>query len=277
MATTSEYTPLPNDVQRALLKEFEASGIDAFNESGEVGRFLRAVLYGEQGCGKTVLAAKLGMNDESGRKTLFLDAENSTEVFMSHPDLKPFVDVKMFPGVMELAYLLPAIEAKGVYGTIVVDSFTTASSREMKSIIQNEGFKRAHKEASTEQDYGLLLNRWTWLFDVAMRRKLNFILIGHVREPNDKEIQMGQKRRVSGTDNQMKEILSRVGNVFFMEEIENDKGQRARIIRTRTDGKVAAKTRINELPALVSANQFVGMIDNWRRGLPINPPEATTK
>jgi hypothetical protein len=274
MATTSdEYTPLSLDVQRALLKKFEETEIDPFGEDGEVGRYLRTIIDGDPGCGKTYLAALLGKRDalENGRKTLFLDAENSTEIFKGKDEFKDIIKVRPFPGVSELTYLLPRIAAKGVFGTVVVESFTTASDSERKQIMINEGFKRAHKEASTLEDYGLLLNRWAWLFDVAVKTPINFIVNCHVEDPDSREIQLGLKRRPFATDKQAKAMMTRLGSILFMEEIEEN-GKRARIIQTRSSNRILAKTRIDELPDQVNASKFVKMVDNWRRGLPVDSP-----
>jgi hypothetical protein len=65
--------------------------------------------------------------------------------------------------------------------------------------------------------------------------------------------------------------MTRLGSILFMEEIEEN-GKRARIIQTRSSNRILAKTRIDELPDQVNASKFVKMVDNWRRGLPVDSP-----
>jgi len=267
MATTTDFTKLTPEAQALLMKALEEGTEDPFELAKDDGRFLRTLVYGEPGCGKTVLAANMGRPDE---KVLFYDFENSTEVIADHSELKGRIKLnRHFPGVNELRFTLKLIEKQGIYKTVVFDSLTSMQTKEMLSILNNAGFKRADnpggKESFTEQDYGLYLNRLNWLLDTVLETRLNVIFIGHVKDPSEKEAIMGVKRRPLGSDNQVAAVASRLGNVFFMEEGVNSDGERKRIIRTRTDGKVQAKTRIAKLPDFLSSEKFIEEIHAWRQ------------
>jgi len=212
------------------------------------------------------MAAKLSMPDE---KIYYVDCETAREVITTHPEFKGRVKFGKFYGFMESVYIIEQIVQEGIYKTFVLDSLSSAQTIEMLSILKNAGFKRAEnlggQQSFTEQDYGLLLNRLTWFLNYVAQVPLNVIILAHIKEPNEKELVNGQKRRIIGSDNQISAVARNIGNLFFMEEVVRD-GKRYRAIRTRTDGKVQAKCRIDAMPDYLLADELVENVNNWRLG-----------
>lgn len=267
MATTTDFSKLGPKAKQAVIDFINENLEDPFELARDDGRYFRALIYGEGGCGKTVLAANLARLDE---KILFFDFENSTEVLADHPELEGRVKLnRKFPGVNELRFALKVIEEQGIFKTVVIDSLTSMQTKEMLSIMNHSGFKRSDtpggQESYTEQDYGLYLNRLNWLLDTILETRLNVILIGHVKNPTTEEAAMGAKRRPIGSENQIAAVTSRLSNVFFMEDGLDKEGNRRRIIRTRTDNKVQAKTRIAKLPDTLQDKKFIEEIQAWRK------------
>lgn len=267
-ATTTDWNKLGPKAKQALIDEMVKNIQDPFEEAEDDGRFLRALIYGEAGCGKTTLAANLGRPEE---KVLFYDFENSTEVLADHKELKGRIKIiRRFPGLNELRFTLKLIEQRNEFKTVVIDSLTSMMTKEMLSIMNNAGFTRSdagegYQELSTEQDYGLYLNRLNWFLDTILETRINVILLGHVKNPSPEEIAMGAKRRAIGSENQIAAVTSRLGNVFFMEDGLDSSGNRKRTILTRTDNKVQAKTRIATLPDRLSSTKFITEIQDWRK------------
>ena len=265
---TTEWEKLSSEAQKGIENFLTENVEDLFKVLEDDGRYFRSLIFGEPGCGKTVLAAHLARPEE---KILFFDFENSTEVLADHAEeLNGRVDViRKFPGINELRFSLKLIEQQGKYKTVVFDSITSMQTKEMRSILNFSGHVRAKgeggEEGFTKQDFGLYLNRLNWLLDTILETKLNVIMIGHVKELSDLQITNGAKRRMLGSDNQIAAITTRLGNIFFMEEGEDSNGNRKRIIRTRTDGTVQVKTRINSLPDTISAPKFIEAIQEWRK------------
>lgn len=280
MATISkddtELSRLSPTAAKALFGAHEQSLRDPFEVGEEEpARFLKAVIFSEPGAGKTVLAGRLSLPDE---KILYIDCEDSASVLPSHPEwFKGRVKVDKFYGLNETAFLLEKIEREGTFQTMVLDSLGSAFDMEMMDIssarlkrlvAKGEDISTRNPEGYDIQDYGDYLKRLKWFIGVILRKKLNVILNAHITDPSDLQISNGQKRRVSGTDNQVHAITSKVGNIFFLEEVMHQ-GKRHRAIRTRTDGKVACRTRINQLPDYMLDEDFIGAIHNWRLGKPI--------
>jgi AAA domain-containing protein len=273
MATTSNLPPLSHEAAKGLFDQKEKDDVDPFEEveaNGSI-RYFKTVFFGEPGSGKTRLASLMSLPDE---KMYWIDCEDSKRVLVGHPDLKGRLKVGKFYGLIEAAYTIEKIIREGIYKTVVLDSFTSARRLEMLDILKNSGFSRSKtpggQQSFTEQDYGLFLNRLEWFLDYVIRAPLNVIINAHVKEPTDTQIINGQKKRPIGSDNQIASLGSTMGNVFFVEEVVNDKGDRARVVRMRTDGKIQVKCTIDEMPDIMRADKFVAAIHNWRQGKPIS-------
>jgi hypothetical protein len=284
MDTTSDFTLTPAGkpkttlglkARNALFEELMKSEKDLRRTDS----FFRGAIFSGPGAGKTTFAARVG---DPKKMTIILDAENSTEVIKQQPDLLARFDAGLlkafpFPGIREATELLPAFEADPMIDTVVIDSFTSANSMEMRDILRDVKFSRgsaAPGEETSQQDYGLLLDRWTWLFDVAMMTSLNFILVCHERAPTREEILVGFKMRtVAGSPNQSKVITSRLGNVLYLTTGWDDKGNRTGTVYTRPITGLAtkgfpdtyAKNRMN-LPPKLSDVACLEAIAKWRTG-----------
>ena len=283
MDTTSlEPSPKPKTflnrtARTALFKEFMATEIDLEQSDG----FFRGAIFSGPGAGKTTFAARIGRPDKT---TIILDGENSTEVIKQQPDLlKRFKEGRLkafpFPGVREATELLPAFAEHPDIDTMIIDSFTSCTTIEMEDILRNVGFSRGQNapgEETSQKDFGLLLSRWTKLFDVALETKLNFVLICHERQPTKEEIAEGFKEMtVAGTTNQTKVITSRLGNVLYLSTgWDTSSGQRVGHVYTRPiKGQAVkgglpdtyAKNRMN-LPPKMRDTEALAAIAKWRTG-----------
>lgn len=275
MATTNNLPPLSNPAAKAMFDQKDKDDVDPFAEADEKGflRHFKTVFFGEPGAGKTRLASLMSLPNE---KMYWIDAEDAKRVLVGHEDLRGRLKIGKFYGFIESTYVIEKIIREGVYDTVVLDSFTSAKDAEMLDILKNSGFNRSNtpggQQSFTEQDYGLLLNRLTWFLDYVIKAPINVIINAHVKEPTDTQIINGQKKRASGSDNQVSQLGSKMGNVFFVEEIVNDKKERARVVRMRTDGKVQTKCTIDEMPDIMRVDKFVEAVHNWRLGKPISKP-----
>lgn len=273
MATTNNLPPLSDIAAKSMFAQKDNDDVDPFEEvdaNGSV-RHLKTVFYGEPGAGKTRLASLMSLPDE---KMYWIDCEDSKRVLVGHPDLKGRIKIGKFYGFIESTYVIEKIIREGIYKTVCLDSFTSARRAEMLDILKNSGFKRSDtpggKQSFTEQDYGLFLNRLEWFLDYLIKAPINVIINAHVREPSDTQLINGQKKRPIGSDNQIASLGQTMGNVFFVEELINGDGKRARVVRMRTDGKVQTKCTIDEMPDILRVDKFVEAIHNWRQGKPID-------
>jgi hypothetical protein len=282
MATTNkdgfEIDNLPFEVKERLIKDMESRRRDPFapNDKGSV-RYLKAVLYGNPGCGKTVLAGRLALPDE---KILFIDAEDSASVIASHPQwFKDRVAIDPFYGWLETAFMLDKVVHDGIYTTVVIDSLQSAFRMEMTSIVNGragrakDGIGNPNKDQYQIEEYGIYLNRLSSFIGSALRKPLNIIISGHVNEPTDLQLEKGgAKRRVTGSDNQVQAITSLIGNIFYVELIEGGPGKMEIGVQTREGARSSAfaRTRINDLKTKLTGEELITAIHNWRQGKPID-------
>lgn len=267
MDTTSSALPIPaakktvlTDKERlTLLRTFRNTRIDIGGD-----RFWRGIVFGGPGAGKTTFSSRIGDPDKT---TIMLDGENSSEV-LKGTEYEKKVEAYPFPGVREATELLAAFEADPEIDTLMIDSFTSCDTMEMRDIVATAGFTRPDKtgELYSQQDFGLTLNRWTWLIDVALQTKLNFILVCHERPPSKEEIIAGFKgRTVAGTTNQTKALTTRLGNVIYLSTTWDEKNVRSSTVLTRNTPNTFAKNRM-DLPQTMSDDEFIDRVHKWRKG-----------
>ena len=135
-----------------------------------------------------------------------------------------------------------------------------------------DGIGNPNKDQYQIEEYGIYLNRLSSFVGSALRKPLNIIISGHVNEPTENQLIAGQKKRVTGSDNQVQAITSLIGNIFYVELIEGGPGKMQIGVQTR-EGKNSsafARTRINELPTKMEGEAFIEAIHNWRLGKPIS-------
>jgi hypothetical protein len=282
---TTKLTTLPTEISSGLVKEFDKSPrMDPFGRNSDhvPDRKIQAIFYGRQGCGKTVLMANIAAN--YGGKICYLDSETSSEVFRDHQHLYDMAEwdfPEMFPGLSELAYLMPIWAKEKKYDTVVIDSMTSAIGLDLRDILLNAGFTRGSakgfKELSTLQDYGVLLNRLIWLFDVAIRCRMNLLVAGHARVPNEAEARRGAKTCLFLTDKQEVQVGLRIANVWYCANEFNEKGERVRRVYTRETEEVEAKCRISQLPDRLTSDSLVRRLDAYRQGIEYIPQSKSAE
>lgn len=213
-----KLTALSDKDRRELLAKLKTTKMDLELQDG----FCRTALYSGPGAGKTTFACRIGHQD---KQTIIFDGENSTEVIKQSPDLlrryrAGLIEAYPFPGIREITELLPVFEDDPNVDTVVVDTFTAGTAHETRDILREVPFSRgsaAPGEETVLKDYGLLLDRWTYLIDVALMTKLNFILVCHERPPTEEEIKAGFKMRtILGTMKQTAMLMGRLSNVLYM-------------------------------------------------------------
>jgi len=226
-----------------LLARLETTEMNLEEQDG----FFRGALFSGPGGGKTTFGARIGHQD---KRTIIFDGENSTEVIKQSPDLlarwrKGLIKAYPFPGLREITELLPAYEEDPMVDTVMVDSWTSCAAFEERDILREVPFTRgsaAPGEEKVLKDFGLVLDRLTWLLDVALATRLNFVLICHERPPTEEEIKAGFKMRtVAGTPNQSKVIMSRLSNVLYLTAGWDDQGNRTGKVYTRPITGLAVK------------------------------------
>jgi len=274
MATTDAgLNPLSEEAKQVLVKAFKQSEVHIEDENF---RFFQGALYGPPGCGKTSFSLKLANAINVGDDTqtwLFYGEKNSIRVLAEKKwePLRKNLRTFPFPGINETAYLLNVAEAnnrdqsKPKVGTVIIDSFSSCGEMEMHSILKSAGHSRDHPEGYVLKDYGLILNRWKFLFGVASRADINFILICHEQDPDPEELKAGIKKKIYGTEKQANAAAQLLGNILYMQEREFKEGV-GRVIRGKASALIEAKSSIDMPEREMLDGAFMEHLQKWMRG-----------
>ena len=149
-------------------------------------RYIKALIYGQPGAGKTRFAA-------DAPKPKWYDWENSTTTLEFVDEYKWIVEqgrIVRYPDPLELFNSIRKDVRDPEVETIVIDSFTTAVDTYLQDYMEVEGAKRKGGEFTRfDSDYGPATNLFTKVFTRLQRAKINVVLIGHERfdRSNDRE------------------------------------------------------------------------------------------
>lgn len=138
-------------------------------------RYIKALIYGPPGAGKTRWAA-------SAPKPKYYDWENSTTTLEFVEDLKWIVDegrVVKYPDPLELFNAIRKDVRDPNVDTIVIDSFTTAVDTYLQDYMESQN--RKDEFTRYDSDYGPATNLFTKLFTRLQRSSINVVLVGHER------------------------------------------------------------------------------------------------
>jgi len=230
-----KLTALSDKDRKTLLEKLKTTKMDLELQDG----FFRGILFSGPGGGKTTFGLRIG---DQSKKTVIFDGENSTEIVKRTPDQlarykKGLIEAYPFPGIREITELLPVFEDDPNVDTVMIDTFTAGTAHETRDILQDVPFSRgsaAPGEETVLKDYGLLLDRWTHLIDVALMTRLNFILVCHERGPTEEEIKAGFTfRTVLATMKQAAMLTGRLSNVLYLTASWNEKNERVGRVYTR--------------------------------------------
>lgn len=140
----------------------------------EIQRYVKAVIYGEGGSGKTRFCA-------DAPDPWWFDWENSTETLLHWPEFKDIAlnRVTIFPDPFVVADKVRQLARDPNTKTVVLDSETSALFQFMEEYMEKAGRKDEYKRADT--DYGYATNVFNKLLSMLTRAKINVVIICHER------------------------------------------------------------------------------------------------
>ena len=161
--------------------------------------FLKALIYGDSGAGKTCLAAQMpgpieywDFDGKLSSAVSYLQRIGKAEL-LKHIDVYQFAQLPLMeriPAWEKRTQALDAlIKAKQPFPfkTVVLDSITTLSHHLMEDYIfrSQTGLKRPLPGINGLQDYGLYEKHMTRMLSGLLAQPINFIVLGHVDVDRD--------------------------------------------------------------------------------------------
>jgi phage nucleotide-binding protein len=199
--------------------------------------YVKALIYGQAGAGKTRFAA-------DADKPFWFDFESSTETLRHWPDYSD-IPVKHPASITELFSDIQKAVRDPDIGTIVIDSITTALDYYMRAEAEKRASKR-DKYAFWEADYKYATQVFTDLFGVLQEAPLNVVIIGHERVSINPE-----NNRVNGIypdiTPRLQQAVTRLVNVvgYMQAKPAGIKGETTRRLYLNRTEIIEAKNRLN--------------------------------
>ena len=212
-----------------------------FKPVGETPSYVKMLLYGQAGAGKTRFCA-------DAPKPAWWDYESSTETLRNSPGYLD-IPVKKTREVKELiSDIKDAISSVDVE-TIVIDSITTCHDyflRKHVTALVNDPKKvnRTDKYTLFEADYKYATQVFTDLFGVLQDAPINVVMIGHERLVRDPDTGLVTEIFPDITPRLQQAVTRLVNVVAYMEAKPSSKGTERKLYLNRTS-KIEAKNRLN--------------------------------
>lgn len=203
-------------------------------------------LYGDWGVGKTVLACGFP-------NVLLLDAENSRESLLNHPELvnTKFLEAKPFSRFKKICdeIILGQDELYKQTETVVVDTVSTLQMRELNDQMKEVGQKQGrHPDLPSQNEFNINNTRIRKaILDLRDRSGKNIILISHIKEEQDDAgttvlIRPGNSPSLSSS------IAVLCSGIFYLQSKTDSKGETSRTLRCMPLGtRIRAKNRFTSI------------------------------
>ena len=245
------------DVFNALMESIEPMD--------EVTPYLKAIIYGDAGMGKTVLAATL-----VEQKGLFVDTGEGWVALYEWPGLKAKLQKMRYQGLAMIDGICDAIEEGrppfDSYDTIILDEASTAAVLDLDTVIRANVIKigaAKDPDVATQPDYNANTERVRRSLGRLLKLPINVVLTAHVREDEDKGRGLTLTRPLFSPKlrNDLQRLVHIVG---YLTMTELPDGTEKRELRVRPTRVITAKNRLKSLPALIENPDLGAILKDWK-------------
>jgi phage nucleotide-binding protein len=208
--------------------------MDGFTPVENTVQYVKALLYGQPGSGKTRFCA-------DAPKPIWLDFESSTETLRHWPEYRS-TPVKRPRSIDELVKDVKKAVIDPEVDTVVIDSITSALDFYMRDAAEKRASKR-DKFEFWEADYKYATQVFTDLFGILQNAPINVVIIGHERVFRDAEGKL--ETIVPDITPRLQQAVSRLVNVVaYLTCTNTQKGAIRKLYLNRTS-VIEAKNRLN--------------------------------
>lgn len=234
--------------------------------------YLKALIYGDEGTGKTTLAANYGDN------ILYIDSASGWVTLLDHPNImEKRIERMEFKGLSQLDALVEAITIGhpkfSWIETVILDELSSMAMADLDVVLRSRAAKDPSKDPNvpTQPDYLHNTERIRRSISPFMTLPVNVIMLAHVRE--DKDERTGRTyTRPAFTPKMRKTITQQchiVGRLTSDIKTVDEDGSQVYTwsLQVRPTTTVVAKTRIKDLPMVVENPDFNEMLSGWQKRL----------
>lgn len=257
-----------------LLKALNANKPVALSEQAT---YFKALIYGDWGVGKTVLACS------SGKNTLLITSGDAGESSLNdYPELRDRVHVVRSMGLSHIKAIFKAIEEQHEdyrdYDVVVIDTISSMCDQFLKNMVDNYTVNKdrhtakpkkngASLEAEGMGDYKFLAAHMRDLVPVSSTAPVDVIWLSHEREPSFTDEAKGvYLTRPKMPEKAADAVAEGVHVVGLLEKTK--KGSKVtRTLKFEGSNRLAAKSRIKALDdTTIPVEEFWTKVEQWRSG-----------
>lgn len=216
--------------------------VTGFTPVNELPRYVKMLLYGQAGAGKTRFCA-------DAPNPYWFDYERSTETLRHWPEFAN-IPVKTPKTVEELTDAIKACIKDPDVETVVIDSMTTVHDYYLRKRVEERASKGGKDPYELyDSDYKYATQVFTKLFGFLQEAPINVVLIGHERKEHT-VTERGQPAMLTGIfpdiTPRLQQAVTRLVNVVAYMEAEpsSQKGLTRKLYLNRTK-IIEAKNRLN--------------------------------
>lgn len=257
--------PTKEQIRQALLNSAQ--------DMSDVHPFLKAMLYGPSGGGKTVLAVDIAQTITPPDKIiLYLDSMEHWVSLQNHPELKKRVRRLKYQGLSQIEEIQSAIKDGFDFfadvGTIVLDELDSMQTEDLDLVAMSSQEKDHGPDDVTWPDFNKNTTRVRRKIRALLKEDVNVICVAHDGEGKDRRGIVVQ--RPDFTPKLAKVILEFVHLCGYMTadviKTSDNKNEYKRTVQVHPTGNLITKSRIGGLPYLVDPEQLKTAILEWMAG-----------
>lgn len=257
--------PTKEQIRQALLNSAQ--------DMSDVHPFLKAMLYGPSGGGKTVLAVDIAQAITPPDKIiLYLDSMEHWVSLQNHPELKKRVRRLKYQGLSQIEEIQSAIKDGFDFfadvGTIVLDELDSMQTEDLDLVAMSSQEKDHGPDDVTWPDFNKNTTRVRRKIRALLKEDVNVICVAHDGEGKDRRGIVVQ--RPDFTPKLAKVILEFVHLCGYMTadviKTSDNKNEYKRTVQVHPTGNLITKSRIGGLPYLVEPEQLKAAILEWMAG-----------
>lgn len=246
-----------------MRKDWQAF-LDTVSPIEEEVPYLRVMLYGDSGQGKTVLATTFG------ERILYLDSADGWVSLRNHPDLAAKCQRVPYQGLSQIDTMTDMIKAGELseFDTVIVDEASTIATFDLDTVLAARSKKDPSKDPNvpTQPDFFANTERCRRSFMGLLKAPIHVIFVAHMREDKDDRTGVVTKRpafspKLRAT---VEQNMHLVAHMTAQERRSDSEVQYDRFIQTLPSRGINAKSRIGGLPYKVKNPNLSELLSDFQ-------------
>lgn len=238
-------------------------------------KYIKALIYGDWGVGKTLLAGS------SGKRTLIVSSgDGGEQTLHDHPEYLRLCRYVRGNGLSHIKAIFKAIEEGHEdykdYEVVVIDTISSMCDQYLKNIVDNYTVNKDRHTAKPKKsgpvmeaegmgDYKFLAAHMRDLAPVSIAAPVDVIWLSHEREPSFTDEAKGVYLTRPKMPEKAADAIAECCHIVGCLEKKRKGREVVRTLRFEGSDRLAAKSRIKALDnQTIAVDEFWPMVEKWR-------------